>query len=105
MEKIVKSLAYALERDLRKDGFVFRRTARAIISMLKTSNFNAKDLGTMEKLLLEKNVFTDEGLMEIQLENLFGESSTNRTFLTNLEIGLELLNAIRNKKEALRPPL
>lgn len=101
MKTTMKSLAYALDRDLKKDLFVFRRTARAIISMLKTSNFSTENLETMEALLMEKDVFTDEGLTEYQLENLFGEEKTvSYAYLTNIEVGLELLNAIRNKKEA-----
>lgn len=99
-----KALTYALERDLRKDRFVFRRTASALISMLKSSSVTLKELDTMENLLLSKADFTDEGLMEQQLEHLFGQTSDNHLYAVNLEQGIKLLEAIRNKKEALRPP-
>jgi hypothetical protein len=101
MKATMKSLAYALDRDLKRDLFVFKRTATAIMSMLKTSNFSIETLETMEALLTEKDIFTDEGLTEYQLENFFGEERTvSYAYMTNIEIGLELLNAIRNKKES-----
>lgn len=100
MEKTLESLVYALDRDLRKDRFVFRRTARAIMSMLETGSFSSKDLEAMEKLLVEKDIFTDEGTMEYQLESLFGQQETGYTLLsTNLEVGTKLLEVIRNKKK------
>jgi hypothetical protein len=100
MKKTVKSLEYALDRDLKRDQFVFRRTARAIISMLETSSFNIKTLEIMENLLIEKDIFTDEGLAEFQLESLFGASPYSIYYSINLEAGLKLLEAIRNKKES-----
>jgi hypothetical protein len=104
MEKTLESLVYALDRDLRKDRFVFRRTARAIMSMLETSSFSSKDLEAMEKLLVEKDIFTDEGTMEYQLESLFGQQETNPLLSTNHDVGTKLLEAVRNEKEARRPP-
>ena len=97
-----KSLAYALERDLRKDRFVFKRTASALISMLKSSCVTLEELEIMENLLLLKGDFTDEGLMEQQLKHLFGQRSNNPLYAVNLEQGTKLLEAIRNKKEALK---
>jgi hypothetical protein len=105
MEKTLKSLAYALDRNLRRDRFVFKRTVGAIISMLETGSFSIKDLEAMEKLLVEKDIFTDEGTMEYQLETLFGQQETNPLLSSNLEAGTKLLEVIRNKKEARRPPL
>jgi hypothetical protein len=102
-----KSLAYALDRDLRRDRFVFRRTARAMTSMLEngTSNVTFKELEELENLLISKENFTDEHLMEHRLNDLFGNESNNKLFAINLEAGVKLLEVIRNKKEALRPPL
>ena len=106
MEKTLESLVYALDRDLRKDRFVFRRTARAIMSMLETGSFSSKDLEAMEKLLVEKDIFTDEGMTEYQLESIFGQEEINPLLSINLEVGTKLLEVIRNKKkEARRPPL
>jgi len=73
--------------------------------MLEADYFSIKDLEAMEKLLVEKDIFTDEGTMEYQLESLFGQEITSQFFSINLEIGTKLLGAIRNKKEARRPPL
>ena len=103
----LKSLAYALDRDLRRDRFVFRRTAGAMISMLENgaSNVTFQELEDLENLLVSKEDFTDEHLIEHQLNNLFGNESNNKLFAVNLEAGVKLLEVIRNKKEALRPPL
>lgn len=99
MEKTLESLAYALDRDLRKDRFVFKRTARAIMSMLETGYFSSKDLETMEKLLIEKDIFTDEGMTEYQLESIFGQEEINPLLSINLEAGIKLLEVIHNKKK------
>ena len=104
MEKTLKSLAYALDRDLRKDRFVFRRTASAIASMLETSSFSNKDLEAMEKLLVEKDIFTDEGMTEYQLESIFGQEEINPLLSINLKAGIKLLEVIHNKKRRPRRP-
>jgi hypothetical protein len=103
MKKVIKSLAYALERDLRKDRFVFRKTAGAIISMVKNHNLSLEDLETLEKMLVEKDVFTEESVTEHQLNILFAEKVVNHVYATNLDMGFQLLEEIRNKKEARRP--
>lgn len=76
-------------------------------SMLEngTSNVTFKELEELENLLISKENFTDEHLMEHQLNDLFGNESNNKLFAINLEAGVKLLEVIRNKKEALRPPL
>lgn len=70
-----------------------------------TSNVTFKELEELENLLISKENFTDEHLMEHQLNDLFGNESNNKLFAINLEAGVKLLEVIRNKKEALRPPL
>jgi hypothetical protein len=67
-------------------------------------------LDALEDLLVDAKVFTDEFLEEYlltyELETLFADNSEyNKIYLSNLERGRALLEAVRNKKEARRPPL
>lgn len=106
---MVKSLEYALSRDLEGDRFVFRRTAGAIISTITRSGLPLKTLEELEELLVKygmnKNLL-EEKILGAKFNSFFGSDvnsfyGVSQNYIKNLEIGIELLQLIRDKKEAL----
>jgi hypothetical protein len=106
---MVKSLAYALSRNIEADRFVFKRTAGAIISTINRSGLPLKTLLELEELLVHYGIsheLIEEKLLGAKFDSFFNNninsiSGVSQTYIKNLEVGLELLNLIRDKKEAL----
>jgi hypothetical protein len=108
--KVRVALSYALERDLKQDRFVLKRTIRALMQQIENFELDRSTLDALEDLLVDAEIFTnefvEEYLLTYKLESLFADDSEhNQVYLSNLERGRALLEAVRNKKEARRPPL
>jgi hypothetical protein len=105
---MVKSLEYALARDLKADKFVFRRTAGAIMSIISRSGLPLKTLIELEELLVSHGMsreLTEEKLLAAKFDSFFNNDviriGIGQTYIKNSEVGAELLDLIRDKKEAL----
>lgn len=108
---MVKSLSYALCRNLRTDKFVFRRTAGAIISSIQKGGISFDILEKLEQLLVEANLSPEQirlTLLEEEFKYHFGNgknTTKNSTYMSNLKTAQELFEILDNKKEAARASL
>ena len=99
MKVLLRSLAYALERNLLTDRFVFRRTARAITSVIESGSYTQADLDEVESYLTQFKTFTEENLLLHDLELLFdSENEHSENYQRNIDAGFRLLELIRSKK-------